>query len=102
MDGMGERQPEEGILEFPSLDCVAELVSQRDFDWDRRVAPNDFSDIDFLSVAIPYTDVVVCERYFANKAIESGLAHRYGTRVYASVEEFAGDLATGQLGPEKR
>jgi hypothetical protein len=91
------RQPEEGIMEFPSLHCVAELIARRDHDWDREIKMNDLADVDALSVAVPYANVDVCETYFGRKVVEAGLASRYGTHVHTSLDGFLGELAAGSL-----
>ncbi len=92
------RTPEDAITQFPSLHCLSELISRRDHDWDRKIKVNDLADVDFLSVAVPYSDVVVCENYFGAKVIGAGLSSAYSTSMYMDLNEFAADLASGALG----
>lgn len=53
----------------------------------REISPNDLIDIDSLSVAIPYSDVVVCEKYMANIALQKKLNEKYNTVITTSLDE---------------
>ena len=75
------------LMSCPSIDAWLTLAVWRDFDWDRAVTGNDFRDQAFLSVAVPYCDVVVTERYFGGLVERSGLAGRHGVRVLTRLED---------------
>lgn len=81
----------EGLAAFwsdvPSLDVDCELTLYRDRQWSRSVDPNDLRDIGYLSLAIPYCDVVVTERFWARATEETGLAEKYGTVVCTDLAE---------------
>lgn len=54
---------------------------------DRRWRPNDIHDIDALSVAIPYCDIVVTERHFYTQVSKTSLAARFDTVIMPRLEE---------------
>jgi hypothetical protein len=55
---------------------------------------DDFFDIDALSVAVPYCDVVVTERHAHRILTASGLPDRVGTTVLTTLEELIGQLGS--------
>jgi hypothetical protein len=67
------------IRSIPPLDVELELVCERNQHWTRPADPNDLVDVDQLSVAIPYCDAVVTERWWCNIARRRKLDERYGT-----------------------
>lgn len=73
--------------EIPTLNTEIELVTQRDEHWDRRVDPNDMVDVSVLSVAIPYCDIVVTERFWADLAKRKKLDKKYDTVVLSDLSE---------------
>jgi len=77
----------EVMMSCPSIDAWLALEVWRDFDWDRAVTGNDFRDQAFLSVAVPYCDIVVTERYFGGLLQRSGLAERQGVQVITRLED---------------
>jgi len=81
----------EGI---PSIDVEAQLLVDIFRHWDRAVDPNDLTDISFLSIAIPYCDIVVTERFWTHLATRTGLDRKYDTVVIAGVEQLASYLAS--------
>jgi hypothetical protein len=54
---------------------------------DRTWRPNDIHDIDALSVAIPYCDIVVTERHCYTQVNRTPLATRFKTVILAKLEE---------------
>lgn len=54
---------------------------------DRPWKPNDIHDIDALSVAIPYCDIVVTERHFCTQVSRTPLATRFNTVILPKLEE---------------
>jgi len=67
--------------EIPPLQVERELVVERDFHWDRPAAGNDMIDIAAISMAVPYCDVVVTEKFWANILKRLDLDKRYQTRI---------------------
>ena len=64
---------------IPTLDVEIELATERDDFWNRQIDPNDMADIGFLSVAIPYCDIVVTERFWCDLAKRKKLDQKYNT-----------------------
>jgi hypothetical protein len=64
------------------------LTYNRDIDTQREIDSNDFNDICFLSMAIPYCDIVVTEGMWAHIASQENLDDLYGTEMFSSVEDF--------------
>jgi hypothetical protein len=77
----------------PTLNVEIELAVARNEHWDRDIEPNDITDISFLSVAIPYCDVLVVEKYFHNLIKQKGLDKKYKTQVFRSINDLEGILA---------
>jgi hypothetical protein len=81
---------QEGLMQFwasvPTADVEIELVTARNKQWSRVVAGNDIADIDFLSVAIPYCDLVLTEPFWNQLAFQTGLARKYGTSMGTSLD----------------
>ncbi len=63
------------------------LTFRRDLNKHRKIQPNDINDIGFLSMAIPYCDVVVTESMWSSIAEQEKLDKLYGTRILGSLEE---------------
>ncbi len=66
----------------PTLNVEIELNVSRNEHWDRKIEPNDATDIAFLNVAIPYCDVLVVEKYFHNLIKQNRLDEKYKTQVF--------------------
>jgi len=81
------------VRAIPPLRVEAFLGVTRDRHWDRRVAPNDSQDIGGLAVAIPYCDVVVSERFWADVAKRHRLDREYSTSVLRDTSEIPDVLA---------
>lgn len=77
----------------PTLHVEIELNVSRSEHWDRKIEPNDTTDIAFLNVAIPYCDVLVVEKYFHNLIKQKGLDKKYKTQVFRSINDLEGVLA---------
>ena len=67
------------FTDIPCLDVEIEIGSQRNGFWNRSVDPNDLIDLSFLSVAIPYCDFVVTEKFWVDLAIRANLHNKYKT-----------------------
>lgn len=65
----------------PSVDVEINLFVQRDEHWDRKIAPNDEIDLGFLSLAIPYCQTVVTEKFWTSLVRRTKLDMKYRTRV---------------------
>lgn len=76
-------------MQFPTYYCHLDLLLGRDFHWDRTIKPNDLQDIMPLAVAIPYTDIVVAEKFFAGVAYKQGLHERFDTTIRTDLQDLA-------------
>ena len=56
------------------------------FSKDGKIDKNDFSDILFLSVAIPYCDIVIAEKTWTNIAINKKLDKKFNTKISKNLE----------------
>ncbi len=65
------------ILNFyktmPSIWCCFKFERFRDRNYSREMTDNDIFDINSLSNALPYCDIVVCDKFYATAAKEEGL-----------------------------
>lgn len=75
---------------MPSLYCSFILTNRRDQLLQRPIKPNDINDIGFLSMAIPYCDIVVTESMWASVARQEKLHQEYDTTLLSSVTELDG------------
>ena len=75
------------IFSMPSIDLWINLHVLRDSNKDKVVHRNDSSDIAFLSVAIPYCDVVVTEKFWTHLLVSNRFDKKYNTTVLSDVNE---------------
>lgn len=64
-----------------------------------KVEVNDLYDVSHLAVAIPYCDVVVCDKKMAAVVTSSGLDKAYDTKVFGDLSK-AVDCLEGEVPPE--
>lgn len=69
----------------PTLDVEIELATERDKNWTRRIDSNDMEDISFLSVAIPYCDIVITEKFWVDLAKRKQLDQKYNTVILSNL-----------------
>jgi hypothetical protein len=74
------------ILTSSELERHRHVASQKP--WERQ----DLNDIGALSVAIPYCDIVVTERFWTDAAERSELPEKFGTVVTSDLAELTGHL----------
>ena len=67
------------FADVPTLDVETELAVARNEDWNKGIHTNDSDDIAFLSVAIPYCDIVVTEKYWRHRVKTAKLNKKYET-----------------------
>ena len=78
--------------QVPTLHVEVELATERDDFWNRLVDPNDMVDVSFLSVAIPYCDIVVTEKFWTDLAKRKKLGQRYETVVLSDLFDLESHL----------
>lgn len=84
---MGEDKIVEFIESIPTLDLETELVAMRNVQWDRAIDENDWADIRYLVVAIPYCDFVVTENIWHDLIRRRKLDKKYKTTVLKNVSQ---------------
>jgi hypothetical protein len=77
----------------PSLDVDLTLTVARDQDLVRRIHRNDARDLIALAVAVPYSNLVVFEKYWASMVRSHGLDTKYKTTVLTDAGELPVRLA---------
>jgi hypothetical protein len=78
---------------MPSADVHISLLTAAHSNPQTQWTPNDMFDVDALSVAVPYCDVVVTERHATHVLQAAGLPPRLGTRVLATLDDLIEVLA---------
>lgn len=87
---------------MPSADVRISMLTAAHRNPQTRWTPNDIFDIDALSDAVPYCDIVVTERHAHHVLHSAGLPDRVGTMVLASLEDLVAALVDGDLTPKSR
>lgn len=80
--------------QFPTYYTHLDLILGRDFHRNRDIEANDLEDVMSLAVAIPYTDIVVTEEFFAGVAHQQALPDRFDTTIRTDLQDIA-DYLTG-------
>jgi hypothetical protein len=75
------------FLDIPTMDIWINLNVLRDNDTGRAIHRNDTNDIAFLSIAIPYCDIVVVEKYWAHQLTTNGFDKKYKCLVLTDLTE---------------
>jgi hypothetical protein len=86
-----ELSDQEKTIQFfqsvPTSYCAVQLTLHRDMQRSRRIQPNDQNDIMSLSIAIPYSDVVVTETMWHSVISRTKLDKLYRTTVLKSTKQ---------------
>lgn len=77
---------------IPTLDVFLTLLLARDRNPDRKVKSNDTRDLVWLSVAVPYSDVVVAEKDWAHHVRAARLDTKYDTLLMTDLRELPAQL----------
>jgi hypothetical protein len=75
------------FLGIPTMDIWINLNLNRDNDMNRKIHRNDLNDIAFLSIAVPYCDIVVTENYWANILNTKKYDNKYNCIVLTDVND---------------
>lgn len=78
---------------MPSADAWITLLTARHRNAETRWSANDIHDADALSVAVPYCDYVVTEKYATNLLRADSLPQRVGSTVVTHLEELVAMIA---------
>lgn len=87
--GITRKEIDSFIDALPTALCLFALLYHRDQQRSRPIQGNDFNDIWFLTLAIPYSDIVVTERMWASIAVRSKLDKKCNTKIFASIHDLA-------------
>jgi hypothetical protein len=71
----------------PALDVHLTLATERDQNPDQQIKRTDMRDLAWLAVALPYGNLVVCEKNWAHFVRACRLHERYGTTVITNARE---------------
>jgi hypothetical protein len=82
------------ILSIPTAEAMIRLGAEAERQRDRQLAPNDLTDLGFLSPAIVYCDILVMERFWADMVRRTGLDVKHGTSVITDLAELPLELQT--------
>ena len=86
--GKPTRKDVEELLDnIPTDRCLFTLIYQRDNQLKRPIEVNDFNDIWFLTLAIPYCDFVVTENMWVSIATQTKLAKKCNTTMLSSINQ---------------
>jgi len=69
------------------MDIWINLHVLRDSDKGKAVHRNDTNDMAFLSIAVPYCDIIVTEKYWAHQLISNGYDKKYNTTILTDLTE---------------
>jgi hypothetical protein len=75
------------FMQFPTYYTHLDLILGRDFHRDRDIEANDLNDVMALAVAIPYTDTVITEQFFAGIAHQQSLPDRFNTTIRTDLSQ---------------
>ncbi len=76
----------------PTLGVFLTLLLARDQDLLRPIDQNDARDLIWLSVALPYSNLVVSEKYWSHMVRSCRLDRKYGTTILTDARELPGRL----------
>lgn len=77
---------------IPTLDIWINLNHLKEMDKNRPLHRNDTNDIAFLTMAIPYCDIVVAEKYWIAMLKRLKYDERYGVKLYEDINDLKADL----------
>lgn len=80
------------FADMPTADVALSLRTQRHMQFQKPIEPNDLVDQSFLSVAIPYCDIVVTEGQWVDLAKRKKLDQKYHTQLLSDVNDLANIL----------
>jgi hypothetical protein len=81
------RDASEFLDNIPTALCFFTLIFRRDQQFQRLINKNDFNDIWFLTLAIPYCNIVVTEKMWASISRQAKLDKKCNTIILSSINE---------------
>jgi len=86
-ENFSERDFEDLLDKIPTALCLFTLIFQRDQEYHRPIKKNDFNDIASLTLAIPYSDIVITDKMMASIATRMKLDDKCDTIILKSISE---------------
>jgi len=80
------------LADIPNLDILLTLRLARDQDQVRPIDRNDIRDLDWLSVALPYSNIVVSENYWGHQVRATKLDRKYATVLLTDLRQLPEQL----------
>jgi hypothetical protein len=81
------------VISIYTLEVRLSLTLARDQDRMRPINQNDTRDLIWLSVALPYSNLVVSEKYWGHMVRSHGLDTKYGTTIITDLRELPARLS---------
>ena len=78
---------EDLLDKIPTALCLFTLIYQRDQEYHRPIKKNDFNDIASLTLAIPYSDIVITDKMMVSIATRMKLDDKCDTIILKSISE---------------
>ena len=89
---LGKHGIEKFYEEAPSLHVFTTLKARKNNQFSETYTANDLNDISFLSVAVPYCDIVVTEEQWVRFTKEKKLDQKYNTVMISKLKELSNYL----------
>ncbi len=86
-EGWNEKEMMDFIKEIPTFYVLFNLSYWSENNYNRRIKRNDLYDISFLSIAIPYCDIIVTEKMFGSIAKDVKLDEIYHKVILSSIDD---------------
>lgn len=90
--GWSQRDFKEFLNSLPTALCLFTLLLERDQQLQRLIEVNDLYDVWALSLAIPYSDIVVTEKMWTAISRQAKLDKICNTTILSSIDEMIGHL----------
>jgi len=86
-EDFSERDFEDLLDKIPTALCLFTLIYQRDQEYHRPIKQSDFNDITSLTLAIPYSNIVITDKMMASIATRMKLDYKCDTIILKSISE---------------
>ncbi|MBU0470570.1 MAG: hypothetical protein KJ984_03785 [Nanoarchaeota archaeon] len=82
-----EEHAKQFLKSIPTAYVFHILNDARNMNFSRPIEPNDLWDLGTLAIAVPYCDIVVTEREWANILNQNKIGELYGTKIIHKIED---------------
>jgi len=84
---MSKKSAENFLKSVPTAYVFHVLNDARNMNFNRPIEPNDLWDLGALAIAVPYCDIVVTEREWANILNQKSIGELYNTKILHKIED---------------